>query len=124
MDSLVKKMDRFLETQKITWIDKRVYDSAKTIYRPAVDKDFLDQSFQKVLLRNAKGKIFNKFLVATEELFLVFDEQLRKLEKNISAEWIKYQTKFAENQEDDMEEPNKEGKKKFSKYIDEDKYNC
>ena len=123
MDSLVKKIEGFLETKNITWIERRVYDSAKTIYRPAIDNDFLDQSFQKLVLKNAKGKIYNKHLVATEKLFLVFDGKLRKLEKNLSDEWMTYQRKVASDENyESLDEQTKQRVDNFRKYLNDDQY--
>ena len=117
MDSLVRKIEGFLETKKISWIERRVYDSAKAIYIPAVDKDFLDQSFQKVVLRNAQGKTYHKLLVATEKLFLVFDSKLKGLEKDLSYDWKVYQTKI-----DKMRSVEGSRGENFHKYLDEEKY--
>lgn len=123
MNSLVKKIEGFLDIKNITWIEKRTYDSAKTIFREAVDSDFLDQSFQKVLLRNSKGKIYHKNLVVTEKLFLVFDEKLRKLEKNLSDEWISYQRKAASDENyESLDEETKKRVDNFRKYLNDDQY--
>lgn len=123
MVSLVKRIEGFLESKKISWPERKVYDSAKAVYRSAVDNDFLDQSFQKVALKNAKGKTYHKHLVATEKLFLVFDGKLKKLEKNLSDEWMAYQKKVASDENyESLDEETKQRVENFRKYLNEDQY--
>ena len=119
MQSLVKKIEGFLETKNITWINRNSYD----FYRPANDKDFEGQKFVKVILKNEKGKNYRKQLVVSEKLFLVFDEKITRLEKDLSGEWAKYQEQVArEEAEASFDEDTKEKITNFNKYLNEDQY--
>ena len=113
MKKLVDKIDGFLESQKITWLDKNCFD----LYRSANDTDFEEQKFAKIVLKNQKGKKYRKQVIVSEELFLVFDEQLTKLEKDLSKEWKKYQEKIDFNEKQTTSKT-----RNFNKYLDEEKY--
>lgn len=123
MERMVRRVEGFLETKKITWIDKHIYDEGEMMFRAATDDDFNGKNFVKAALKNSKGNFHNKNLLVTGKLFLVFDSKLRTLEKDLSDAWQTYLDKCSKNEQAQAENDQPKGKtKKYSKYLDESKY--
>jgi len=123
LDLKTTNPEGFLETKKIKWVDKSIYDEGEMMFRVATDDDFNGKSFIKAALKNSKGNFHNKNLLVTEKLFLVFDAKLRGLEKDMSDAWKNYLAKFDSIQQEVPVDQQPKGKaRRYSKYLDESKY--
>lgn len=101
----------FLESQNITWQEDILYDYEKKKPRIAKDKDFDGVRIFTIPVTTQKSSTVAKLvsILATDEMFLIFDKDRTEMKADFSFAWKEYQKEIqhkasTENIDEEVEE--------------------
>lgn len=101
----------FLESQNITWQEDILYDYEKKKPRIAKDKDFDGVRIFTIPVTTQKSSTVAKLvsILATDEMFLIFDKDRTEMKADFSFAWKAYQKDIqhkasTENIDEEVEE--------------------
>lgn len=122
MKGKAKLVQQFLESKNITWQGGILYDFEKKKPRKANEKDFEQEKIYTIpVSTETSGTLIS--ILATDNLFLVFDKDRTSMKADLSVSWNEFQKEMELDEENNLNHvETKEKSAKFKKYLNEEYY--